>query len=151
MWFLTSKSFFWCLVLQYPVRTYVQNLYNCIACFCPKIHGKIKIKNHSSFGCLYDGPVLALNNSIFFRIVRCYQLPLDPYFLVKGIKILGGVLSSILRFECLNLLTYLIPHKSFKLLELTKDFILGIQKVNLSFPRGIINERNIINVTCQRS
>lgn len=133
------------------MRKYVQNLYNCTACFCPKIHGQIKIRNPSSFGRLYDGPVLPLNNPILLRFARCYQLPLDPYFPVKGIKILGGVLSSIVRFERLNLLTYLILHKCFKLLELTKDFILGLQKVNLGFPRGIINERNIINVTCQRS
>jgi hypothetical protein len=34
-WFLSSEYFFWCLVPQYPMKTYVLYIYNYIGCFCP--------------------------------------------------------------------------------------------------------------------
>jgi len=84
--------------------------------------------NHN-LGYFYDGHALPLCNPI-------------------GIIFLGGVLSSIVRpLEHLNFITCLTLHKRFKLLKLIEGFILGFHKVKPSFPRGIINERNIINVT----
>jgi hypothetical protein len=92
---------------------------------------------------LDDGSILPLYNPILLWVVRHYQLPLDPCFPTKGIKFLGGVLSSIIRSKHFDLLPCLIFNQGFEFFELAQHFILSLHKINPSFVRGIINEGNI--------
>ena len=98
-----------------------------------------------------SGLTAPFSNPIPLWVVRHYKLPLDPCFFAKGIKLLGGLLSFIIRYRYLHLLTFLVLHKSFSLLEPAMDLILGLNKRNPGFPRSIINERIVIDMTCQQS
>jgi hypothetical protein len=121
------------------MRTSIQNIHDRIACIFPKTHGQIQFMDHC-LGCLYDGSTNPFLNPILFWIIRHYHLPLDSCSSTKCFKILGGVLPFFTKHQHFDIFTCLILHKGFKLLKLTKYFILGIHKVNPGLSRGIINK-----------
>ena len=61
----------------------------------------------------YDGSVLPHCNPVLLWVVQTNELPLNSRILAKIIKIIGGILTPIVRSQNLELLPYLILHKSF--------------------------------------
>jgi hypothetical protein len=52
----------------------------------------------------------------------------------KVYKLSGGILSSIIRPQDLDLLSRLVLHKSFELLEPLEDLTLGLQEIDSGLP-----------------
>ena len=56
------------------------------------------------------------------------------------LKLIGGILTPTVRPRHLDLLPCLVLHKSFELLEIAKDLILGLQDVDRGLPGIVINK-----------
>ena len=67
--------------------------------------------------CTHYRVILPFSHSILLWSVRNNQLPLYPLLLTILIKCTRSVLTSIVWLKCLDLLSCLVLHKSFELLE----------------------------------
>ena len=69
----------------------------------------------------------------------------------KSIKLLGGILTPVIRSQDSDLPPCLVLHKSFELLEPLQDFLglLALQKVDSGLPGMVINESHIVLLTSQ--
>src|SRR5271154_5435933 len=140
---LSSELLFGCHISKCTVRDPILNIYCGSGCFRPKIHGQVLVMKHG-FHCFYDRPILSFSHSILLGIIGGSQLPLNPCFSAKTVKVFGGKLPSIIRSQGLDLSFGKILHKSFELTELSKYFIFTFQKINPGFAREIINKRDIV-------
>jgi hypothetical protein len=84
--------------------------------------------------CTGDSPVLSLGNPILLGVVGYGHMSFDPMLGTEVYKLSGGILSSIIRPQDLDLLFELVLHKRYELLELLEDLTLGLQKIDLGIP-----------------
>ena len=84
--------------------------------------------------CTNNSHVLPLCNPILLRVVRNGQLPPDTLLGTKVYKLCGGILTSIVRPQDLDLSSCLVLHKSFELLEPLEDLTLGLQEIDPGLP-----------------
>jgi hypothetical protein len=78
------------------------------------------------------------------RAVRNSQLPPDALSCTEIHKLLGGILTPIVRSQDSNFLPCLVLHKIFELLEPAEDLSFGLHEENPGLPREVINEYNIV-------
>src|SRR5713226_8536047 len=103
-------------------------------------------------GCPHNRPVLSLCYSILLRSVRNCQLSLNALLSAECIKLLGGILTPIVRSQHPDLPPCLLLHKGFEPLEDSqhKWGLLAPQEVDPGLPGVVINEANVVLKTCQR-
>ena len=101
--------------------------------------------------CAYNRSVLPLCNPVLLGVVSNSHLSPDALSRTKVIKIIGGILPSVIRPQTPDLLPRWVLHKSFKLLEPLQDFLklLALQKVDAGLPGMVINECHIILISSQ--
>ena len=66
------------------------------------------------------------------------------------LKLIGGILTPIVGPQDLDLLPYLVLHKSFELLEPIENLTLGLQEIDPGLPGVIINKCDIVLMPTQR-
>ena len=103
------------------------------------------------YGCSNNIHFLPLRYSILLWSIRNCQLSPDTLLSAISIKLLGGILTPVIRSENLDLPPCLVLHKSFELLEPLQGFLrlLALQKVDLGLHGMVINECHIILVSSQ--
>ena len=101
--------------------------------------------------CTHYRMVLPFSHSILLWSVRNNQLPLYPLLSTILIKCTRSILTSIVWPKYLDLLSSLVLHKSFELLEPKKDFLwsLASKEIGPGLPRKVINESDVILISCQ--
>ena len=102
--------------------------------------------------CTHYQTVLPFSHSIMLWSLRNCQLPLDPLLLTILIKSMGSILTPIVWPKYLDLLSCLVLHKSFELLEPKQDFLwsLASKEIDPGLPGKVIDECDIILISCQR-
>jgi hypothetical protein len=122
---------------------------NCSStCLYPQIQRQTLIMQHRSH-CTGNGLVLPLGNPVLLGVVRYSHLSPDAMLCTKVYKLSRGILSPIIRPQDFDPLSPLVLHKSSELLEPCEDLTLGLQEIDPSLPRVVINKCEIVLTTTQ--
>jgi hypothetical protein len=117
-------------------------------CLCPQVQRKTLIIQHRS-RCTGNGPVLPLGNPVLLGVVGYDHLSLDAMLCTQVYKLSRGILSLVIRPQDFDPLSRLVLHKSSELLEPCEDLTLGLQEIDPSLPRVVINKCEIVLTTTQ--